>query len=71
MHIDYDAFIAANAANTKLTATTCEECIDEFDNKVINKHDGYAATDLGAVMVYMIGTKLVAWLDYENFVGYL
>ena len=71
MHIDYDTFIATHAANTQLNATACEECIVEFNSKVIDKHEGFVATDLGAVMVYMMGSTFIAWLDYELAVGYI
>ena len=44
-----------------------EYCQDEFENHIADKYD--EQEDLGGLTVYFKDDKLVAFYDYEQFVG--
>lgn len=67
-----DEFIAQHAANVKCKAHDIDDCIEEFESVLYARNKHAIGIDLGAVRVYTNdGVTLFAWLDYENFVGYM
>jgi hypothetical protein len=71
MQNNYDAFIAAHAANTQLAAATPEECIALYEHKLYTSYSNLVVVDLGAVRVYEELGQVVGWVDYENMCGFL
>lgn len=69
--LDYVTFVNSNAINVMLDADSIDAMFEQFEQQVVDKHEGFAATDLGAVKVYLVGSTMVAWLDYEMGVGYI
>ncbi len=65
--MNYDAFVNGNKANVILDYTNIDDIIAQFEAKLT----AWVGDDLGAVKVYSLGAKCIAWLDYERAVGYI
>lgn len=69
MHVDN--FVNNNAINVMLDADSIDDCVKQFEQQLNDKHEGFTATDVGAVKVYLLGNTMIAWLDYEMSLGYI
>lgn len=68
-HQQRHAFVNSNASNVTLSHTNCEQCVTDFEALLKKQHAETASIDVGAVKIYACEGKLVAWVDYELYVG--